>query len=332
MIRAHHGYLRLRGYLSRVHIGRRLVTLRLAPVRNFFMGLDRWLLRLVPPDARSRHEFNLWAENGLGEIMERGHGWFTERAVSKMSLSSADRILDLGCGDGWACRLMAARLGDLCHVVGLDVSDEMLRCARTKSSQFERVAFLCGSAEHIPCRDQAFTEVLSVEAFYYFEHPEMVMKELLRVTAPDGQLFLLVCLYKNIRDWLLYANQLMVPVQVRSANEYKSMLRAAGWVDVHAEEWVQKCEPGRKPGGHDRALLITARRPCRKSALPDERHHRSGSECDSSTTLPVPQDSGSGSTSNLDRKTYHEERVLSVVFDSEVRLPIRRSQIIKGKY
>jgi hypothetical protein len=30
---------------------------------------------------------------------------------------------------------------------------------------------------------------------------------------------------------------------------------------VHAEEWVQKCEPGRKPEGHNLALLITARRP-----------------------------------------------------------------------
>jgi ubiquinone/menaquinone biosynthesis C-methylase UbiE len=79
-----------------------------------------------------RHEFNLWAEKGLGEGMELDHTWFTETALSRMSISSADRILDLGCGEGWACRLVATRLGDLCALVGLDVADEMVRRARTK--------------------------------------------------------------------------------------------------------------------------------------------------------------------------------------------------------
>jgi SAM-dependent methyltransferase len=281
------GYLRLRGYLSRLHIGRRLIALRLAPVRNFLTGLERWLLRSVPSDTRLRHEFNRWAQNGSGERMERDHMWFTEIAASRMGLSSADRILDLGCGEGWGCGLMAARLSDLDLVVGLDISDEMVRRARKKIGQFEKVVFLCGSAEHIPCRDQAFTKVLSVEAFYWFAHPETVLRELFRVVAPEGQLFILVCLYKERPNWLLYtANGL---VHVCSAEEYKCMLRAAGWIDVHTEEWVQKCEPGRKPGGHTRALLITARRPCHKSALLDERYNRSENDFDRSRALPVPQ-------------------------------------------
>jgi SAM-dependent methyltransferase len=250
------GYLRLRSYVLRLHMTRWLLGFVL--VRNFLSRLDQVVLRLYPRHTRLRHEFNRWAENGAGERMERDHRWFTQRAVRKMSLSSADRILELGCGDGWAGRLMAAQLRDLALVVGLDISDEMVHRARIKSSQFKKLTFLCGSAEHIPCRDQVFTKVLSVEAFYWFEHQEAVLKELLRVVVPEGQFFLLICLYKDRPDWLPYANDL---VHVRSADEYKAMIRAAGWIDVHAEEWVQKCEPGRKPEGHNLALLITARRP-----------------------------------------------------------------------
>jgi ubiquinone/menaquinone biosynthesis C-methylase UbiE len=264
MIRVH-GYLRLRNYLSRLHITRWLLGFVL--VQKFLGALDRGMLWLYPPDVRLRHEFNHWAEEGLGEGMELDHRWFTERALNNMSLSSADRILDLGCGDGWACRLMATRLGNPCRVVGLDVSDEMVRRARTKSSRFEKVAFLCGSAEHIPCRDKVFTKVLSVSAFYYFAHQERVLKELFRVVAPEGQVFILVGLYKGLPNWLALTRELSVPVHVRSADEYKSMFRAAGWLNVQTQELVQECHSAHQPGGHDRALLISARRPVLDSAM-----------------------------------------------------------------
>ena len=269
-----HGYLRLRAYLSRLHIFRRLHSSRFVPVRNFLQGLDRRVLRFFPPDVRLRHEFNLWAEKGLGKSMELDHMWFTERALSRMSICSDDRILDLGCGEGWACRLMAARLGDVGAVVGLDVADEMVRRARIESGQFTKVTFLCGSAEHIPCRDKVFTKVLSVSAFYYFDHQERVLKELLRVVAPAGRLFLLIALYKGLPDWLASAHGLRVPVHVRSADEYKSMLRAAGWMDVQAQELVRERQPGSKTSAHNRALLITAQRPSLESASETGHVHR----------------------------------------------------------
>jgi arsenite methyltransferase len=254
-------YLRLRQYLARSRITRRLFPRR-GPLRSFLDGLDRRLLRLYPADIRLRNEFNLWAETGLGATMEADHAWFTERALDKMSLSSSSRILDLGCGEGCASRLMATRSEGAAQVLGLDVSDEMVRRARIKSRQFERIAFLCASAEHIPCRDAVFTAALSVSAFYYFENQESVLKELFRVLAPGGQLLILVGLYKGVPDWHILARKLRVPVHVCSAGEYKSLLRSAGWVDIEAQELVQAIKPDRTGVDQQRALLISARRPC----------------------------------------------------------------------
>jgi len=260
-------YLQLRACLSRLHILRRLRSSRLAPIGNYLQGLDRRLLRSFPPDVRLRNEFNLWAEKRLGESMESDHLWFTERTLNQMSISSADRILDLGCGEGWACRLMAARSDGPCAVVGLDIADEMVRRARAKSSQLAKVTFLCSSAERIPCRDRAFTKVLSVSAFYYFDHQEEVLKELLRVLEPAGQLFLLIALYKDLPDWLESARGLRVPVHAHSAEEYESMLRAAGWIGVQAQELVREGQPDSQDGGHNRALLISAQKPPIESAV-----------------------------------------------------------------
>ena len=252
-------YLRLRGY-SRLPIVRWLLAPFLIPGKpNLLRRLDRALMRLCPGDIRLRHEFNRWAENGFGESMGLDHLWLAERIIPKMNLSSGDRILDLGCGDGWACRFIAEHSG-VGHVVGLDVSDEMVRRARVKSTHGENLAFVCASAEHIPYPDEAFTRVLSISAFYYFEHPETVLTELLRVVAPGGRLFLLTCLYKGLPDWSTSARGLSVPVQVCSADEYKSMLQAAGWRDVHTEELLQESDRCGNTAGHDRALFISAQR------------------------------------------------------------------------
>lgn len=259
-------YLRLRPYLSRLHIHRRLLSWQFVPLGNFLLRLDRSLLRSFPPDTRLRHEFNLWAEKGLGESMEVDHLWFTEETLSRMSISSSDRILDLGCGEGWASRLIAARLGNPCPVVGLDVADEMVRRARIKSGQFANLAFLCASAEHIPCPEKFFTKVLSVSAFYYFDNQERVLREILRVVEPAGRLFLLIGLYKDLPNWLDSARALRVPVHVHSSDEYMLMLRSAGWTDVQAQEFVRPPKPGSKTDGHNRALLLSAQRPALQNA------------------------------------------------------------------
>ena len=253
--------IRLYDHLRSLRILRSAVIRQPRQVRVFLRGLDRFLFRLYPLDLQLRVEFNRWAEDGRAPEMERDHMAFTERALDAINLCPGDRILDLACGEGWACRLMAARLGEACQAVGLDISDQMVRRARAKSGQFENLSFICGSAESIPCPDNFFTKALSVEAFCYFEHQERVLRELLRVLTPSGRLFLVGCLYKDHPDSLPFVHELRVPVHVRSAAEYKAMLESEGWMDVQTEEFVRETPPGHETGFHDRALLISARKP-----------------------------------------------------------------------
>jgi SAM-dependent methyltransferase len=214
-----------------------------------------------PLDVRLHHEFNLWAQYGIDEGMENPHRRITEQAIQRMNLNPDDRVLDLACGGGLASRFLAASLSVSGRVIGMDVSDGMARGARARGSQFNNLTYLCGSAQQIPCRENFFTKVLSVEAFYYFESQERALAELYRVMASGGRLFLLICLYTDHTDSLRTVNSVNVPVHVRSIAEYKAMLRSGGWVGIAAEEFVRKPEPGRKPDVHDRALLLSAQKP-----------------------------------------------------------------------
>src|SRR5438309_11984886 len=86
-------------------------------------------------DQKLQQEFNQWAAAGRGDEMEDHHSDITEQTLALMDLQPTDRVLDLGCGTGWASRRMA-RVATAGEVVGLDVADEMLRRAGQASTSF----------------------------------------------------------------------------------------------------------------------------------------------------------------------------------------------------
>lgn len=192
----------------------------------------------LSPDERLKLEFNRWADQGEGEKMERHHLDITEKTMRLMDLRPGERVLDLGCGAGWATRLLARMVGDgpdgFGQVVGLDVSDEMIRRARETSKDFENVLYVWGSAQQIPWEENFFDKVLSVESFYYYPDQDRALMELFRVMAPRGRLFILINLYKDNPYSLQWVDKLKVPVHVRSEAEYIEMLQRHAFEKVEA--------------------------------------------------------------------------------------------------
>jgi ubiquinone/menaquinone biosynthesis C-methylase UbiE len=194
----------------------------------------------VPMSAEDqvRDEFNRWAEAGRGEEMERHHIDIAEKTIRRMDLRPGERVLDLSCGTGWATRLLARLVADgpqgFGQVVGLDISDEMIRRARAASQEFDNVMYVWGSAQQIPWQENFFDKVLSIEAFYYFPDQERVLAELFRVLVPRGRFYLLINLYKDNPYSLRWVEELKVPVHARSEAEYLQMLRAHAFEDVQA--------------------------------------------------------------------------------------------------
>ena len=119
-------------------------------------------------------------------------------------------------------------------MVGLDVSDEMVRQAREASKDFENILYVWGSAQQIPWEENFFDKVLSVESFYYYPDQDRALMELFRVMSPRGKLFILINLYKDNQYSLQWVDQLRVPVHVRSAAEYVDLLKKHAFENVEA--------------------------------------------------------------------------------------------------
>jgi len=121
-------------------------------------------------EEQLRDEFNQWATAGRGESMAEGHRAVTNVIIDKMNLKSNSRVLDLGCGIGWATRLMAARVPDG-RAAGIDISDEMINRATDHPDNPPNLQFKVSSGAKLQFDDNEFTHCLSIESLYY--HPDI---------------------------------------------------------------------------------------------------------------------------------------------------------------
>jgi arsenite methyltransferase len=185
-------------------------------------------------DERLRVEFNEWARSGRGESMERGHRPVGEQAIARMAVPEDARALDLGCGSGWATRLLAgyAKRG---LVVGIDISDEMIEGARAASKEFKNISFQVGSAERLPFDDAYFTHAFSMESLYYYSDVGGALREVRRTLAPGGLFVAVVDLYQENEPSHQWIEQLRVPVHLLGVEDYRALFEEAGFQNVQAE-------------------------------------------------------------------------------------------------
>jgi SAM-dependent methyltransferase len=178
-----------------------------------------------------RLEFNRWAAEGKGRGMENDHLPITLPMLERMQLRPDETVLDVGCGSGWLVRLIA-KLVPQGRVAGVDVSDEMIRLAREANAGEERVRFEVGTADHLPFPDATFTRVVSIESAYYWPDPAAGLREISRVTAPGGSLWILINYYRDNPECHQWA-PLLPPTHLLSFGDWADLFRRAGFTDVH---------------------------------------------------------------------------------------------------
>jgi len=141
--------------------------------------------------------FDDWAQRGRAEGMERGHRVRAEQALSAIPISLADRLLDLGCGNGWAARWMRSAAGDGGTVVGIDVAREMLERARAQSDGIEGLSFERAAFDQLPWGDDSFDHAFSMEALYYAPEIDAALRSVARVIRPGGTLTMCIDFYEE---------------------------------------------------------------------------------------------------------------------------------------
>jgi SAM-dependent methyltransferase len=183
------------------------------------------------PDQTLREEFNRWAEAGRGAEMEQDHLPITLPVLEKMRLAPTDNVLDVGCGAGWLSRRLAKLLPEG-RVVGMDISDEMIRRARRSSVDFGNLLFVTGEVAEIPWQPHFFSHAISVESSYYWPNPAAGIRDISRVLLDGGSAWILINYYRDNPHCHQWGELLAVRTHLLSGDEWAELFRAAGFSNV----------------------------------------------------------------------------------------------------
>jgi len=116
----------------------------------------------------------------------------TQHALTRLSPSGNERVLDVGCGIGGAARFIATQSG--CRVTGIDLTPAFIEAARVLTRLTgleERVDFEVASALDMPLADDAFDAAITIHAAMNIKDRAALYREIARVLKPGAPL----CVY-----------------------------------------------------------------------------------------------------------------------------------------
>jgi SAM-dependent methyltransferase len=124
-----------------------------------------------------------WESGDFGQVA-RFIMPLAEEFMSRLKLSPGMKLLDAACGTG-NLAVIAARKG--CQVSGLDIATNLIAQARDRAkSEKLTIDYSAGDAEAMPYPDASFDAVVSMYGVMFAPRPELVARELCRVTKPGG--------------------------------------------------------------------------------------------------------------------------------------------------
>ncbi len=128
----------------------------------------------------------------------------TLKLLEMASISTTDKVLDVGCGLGGPARLIAQNLG--CEVYGVDLTPAYVDTAikLSKLVGFEdRTRFSCADALALPYPDNEFEVVWTQHVQMNIKDKEAFYTQLVRVLKPGGTL-VYHDVFKGVNEEMIY--------------------------------------------------------------------------------------------------------------------------------
>ena len=222
---------------------------------------------LLNPDASAQIGYSKEELAAVPEGANLGLGCGNPQAIA--AIQPGETVVDLGCGGGFDCFLAARRVGKKGHVIGVDMTPEMIHKARENAAKgkIKNVDFRLGEIEHLPVADAAADVILSNCVINLSPDKPQVYAEAARVLKAGGRL--------AISDVVAIAP---IPASIKrklqahsgciagsaTVPETQRMLKKAGFSNIHidvkeqSKEFIKNWFPGSGAEKYVRSATIEA--------------------------------------------------------------------------
>ncbi len=120
------------------------------------------------------------------ERIERGIGDFSKAALKAANARPGEKVSDIGCGLGGPTRALAEAVGLGGHVLGIDISEELIASAR--SHRVPNATFVLGNAATHPFEPASYDLVFSRFGVMFFGEPVAAFRNFQQALKPAGRL------------------------------------------------------------------------------------------------------------------------------------------------
>jgi SAM-dependent methyltransferase len=179
--------------------------------------------------------------------------------ISLAELQAGQVVLDLGSGGGIDCFLAAQKVGPTGHVVGIDMTIEMIKKAESNREKIgaENVDFRLGQIEDLPVEDQSIDVIISNCVINLSPDKPQVLREAYRVLRPGGKIAfsdivadgpLPTAIENNLSAW---SGCLAGAMDYR---DWLAELEAIGFVDIN----LTRTDEESKDEGHELTMAAEA--------------------------------------------------------------------------
>ena len=154
-------------------------------------------------------------------------------------MSDDDEVLDVACGRGVSLEYFVSEFG--VQGSGVDPDPALIEVAEVRTRKLgiaDRLQFQTGQPGALPYRDEIFDITVGEVGLASRCDPRTAVRELVRVTKPGGFVVLVQLVWKapvDVERQRMLAEHL--GARPRMVVEWKRVLREAGVVDVHTEDW-----------------------------------------------------------------------------------------------
>lgn len=196
-----------------------------------------------------------------------GLGCGNPQAIAE--LKPGETVIDLGSGGGFDCFLASRQVGEAGHVIGVDMTPEMVSQARQNARKggFANTEFRLGEIEHLPIADETADVIISNCVINLSPDKPQVFREAYRVLKPGGRI--------AVSDVVATA---VLPDEARgdmdalascisgasTIHEVEQMLKQSGFAHISIEpkgesrDFIKEWEPGSKLEDYVLSAVIKA--------------------------------------------------------------------------
>ena len=171
-------------------------------------------------------------QHGLADVFQ------LNKLLEALQLKTGERVLDLGCGNGFITEYLQAETGAFFH--GVDISAEAVRQAQSRTKN-GRLTFSVGNMNRLQFEPHVFDCAVAIDTLYYVDNPEETLKQIVSIVKTGGRVGIFFTQWINhlaARENLLPENTDLAKI----LKKYDLKFRALDLTENEAEHWRKKVE------------------------------------------------------------------------------------------